>query len=252
MADVSQLLSLYETTESLTEAKAALDQIAATQYPEDLELGEYYDDLATVAAEYEEFGLAAEAQRLAIELGCRLPDLAEDMLGWYLLLDGKSAEGEGVFAASVARRGDDPELHGTIGAARRDAGDIEGALRAYDRALELAEGVTASVSPKGYRERSAVRRFRAERQECRDELGLPADESDRIAGIATPGFPDAAAYAVAWFPQGEIDQALDRWPSLAGDLEDPDAHARSSRPVCAKCVRRPGVCLPSRPSVSSR
>lgn len=186
MADVSQFLSLYETTESLAEAKTALDQIAAMGYPKDLELGEYYDDLATVAAEYEDFALAAKAQQLAIEHGCRLSDLARDMLGWYLLKDGKRDEGEAVFTASVARRGDDPELHGTIGAARRDAGDLEGALRAFNRAVELAEGAAFSASDKRHRDRSQVRRLRANARNVEMSSACP---------LTKPGSPGSQVLA---------------------------------------------------------
>jgi hypothetical protein len=121
-------------------------------------------------------------------------------------------------------RGNDPDLHGTIGAARADSGDHEGAVSAFDRALKLAEADVASQADAGFTDRLRVERLRAERQESRHDLGLPDDESGRFAGIATPGFPDAEAYVVAWFPREEIDAALTRWPSLAGDLADPDAY----------------------------
>ncbi len=224
VADVSQLLALYETTESLTEAKEALDRIAAMEHPADLELGECYDELAEGAANSDDYELAVEAERLAVEHGCRHPDIAADMLGWYLLKAGATEEGEAVFAASLERRGNDPDLHGTIGAARSDSGDHEGAVRAFDRALELAEAGHAARSSESLDDRLRVERLRAERQESRQDLGLPPDEPVRTAGIASPGFPEAPAYAVAWFPREEIDAALARWPSLAGDLGDPDAY----------------------------
>ncbi|MBS1889430.1 MAG: hypothetical protein JSU06_19810 [Actinobacteria bacterium] len=223
MASVSELISLYETTESLDEAKAALDRLAAREQPVDLELGECYDEVAELAADSEDYVLAVDAQRLAIEHGCRLPDLAQEMLGWYLLKAGEAEEGEAVFAAAVQARGDDPNLHGTIGAARSDAGDHEGALRAFDRALELAERAEALGPARSAYDRSTVRRLRAEQQECRRELGLPSETAGRFAGIAGASFPEAAAYAVAWFPREEIDAALARWPSLAEDLADPDS-----------------------------
>lgn len=139
MASVSELLSLYETTESLTEAKAALDRVAAMEHPADLEIGECYDGLAEAAADSGDYELAVQAERLAVEHGCRRPDIAEDMLGWYLLKVGQKEEGEAVFAAALERRGHELGLHGTIGAARFDSGDLEGALGAFDRALVLAE-----------------------------------------------------------------------------------------------------------------
>lgn|GEM_PF-2983533 len=245
MASVSELLSLYETTESLTEAMAALDRIAAMGRPADLDLGECYDELATAAADCDDYGLAVRAQRCALEHGCRLPDLARDTLGWYLLKAREKEEGEAIFTTSLVLRGSDPELHGTIGAARADSGDHEGAVRAFDRAIELAEADAGSREDEGVTDRPWAGRFRAEREESRRELGLPADGSGTFAGIAAPSFPEAAAYAVAWFPREEIDAALARWPSLAGDLEDPDAYCaiieRRLRDVRAATGRVPSV-----------
>jgi tetratricopeptide (TPR) repeat protein len=223
VAEVSQLLSLYETTDSLTEAKGALDQIAAMDQVPDVDLGGRYDLIAETAAEYGDYVLAVQAERLAIEHGCPERDLAQRMLGWYLLKIGEVDEGEAVFAAAVKEQGSSPGLHGMIGAARMNAGDFEGALRAFDRALELAEAERIVGSPASARDRFLVDRLRAEREEVRQELGLPAEGSGRFSRAASP-FPEAPTYAVAWFPRDAIDTALARWPSLAEDLHDPDAY----------------------------
>lgn len=223
MPDVSRLLSLYETTESMSEAKGALDQIAAMDQVPDVDLGGRYDAVAEAAAQDRDYALAAQAQRLAIEHGCPEPNLAEEMLGWYLLKSGATAEGEAVFAAAVKERGNDPNLHGMIGAARTDAGDFEGALPAFDRALELAEAERIVGSAASVTDELQVERLWAEREEVRQELGLPAEGSRRFSRAASP-FPEAPTYAVAWFPREEIDAALARWPSLAEDLRDPDAY----------------------------
>jgi len=245
VASVSELLSLYETTESLTEAKSALDRIAAMEPPADLELGECYDGLAEVAADSGDYELAVRAQRLAIKHGCRRPDIAEDMLGWYLLKVGRKEEGEAVFAAALERRGHDPELHGTIGEARIDSGDLEGAVRAFDRALELAEAGSAARSTESATDRFRVERLRAERQECRQELGLPDDEPSRGAGAVDREPPRTQEFVIAWFPREEIDAALGRWPSLDGALGDPDAYCGiiegRLRDLRAATGRMPGV-----------
>lgn len=218
MASVSELLSIFESTEDLEEAEAVLDRIAAMERPADLELGECYDGLAEVAADAGDIELAVRAQRRALGHGCREPDLARQMLGWYLLEAGEHEEGEAVFAAARAERPGDPWLLSALALARRGAGDYLGALRAFDEALELAK---AGSDP------ALTRRLRAERLECREDQGLSPDEDDRLAASAEPGFPAADAYAVAWYPRDQIGAALERWPSLAGDLEDPDAYCKT-------------------------
>jgi tetratricopeptide (TPR) repeat protein len=236
MASVSELLSIYQTTEDLDEAEDALDQIAAMEHPSDLELGECYDGLAEVAAEEEDFPLAVRAQRRALEHGCQFPDLAREMLGWYLLKAGEREEGEAVFAALRGERPDDPELLAALAAARSDSADWEGALRAFDEALELAKETANEV---------LVGRLRAERQECRLRLGLPADDEDRLAERRRQPFPEATSYAVAWYPRHQLQAALARWPDLAGDLEDPDAYCKvievRLREVRAATGRAPSV-----------
>lgn len=217
MASVSELLSIFESTEDLQEAEAALDRIAAMERPADLELGECYDGLAEVAADAGDLELAVRTQRRALEHDCREPDLARQMLGWYLLEAGEREEGEAVFAAARAERPDDAWLLSALALARRGSGDELGALRAFDEALELAKAGSDPV---------LTRRLRAERLECKEDQDLPPDEDDRLAASAEPGFADAAAYAVAWYPRDQIEAALKRWPSLAGDLEDPDAYCR--------------------------
>lgn len=218
MASVPELLSIFETTKDLSEAEAALDRLAAMQLPPDLELGECYDSLAEVAAENDDFALAVRAQRCALEQGCRHPDLGREMLGWYLLKAGEREEGETIFTALREERPDDPHLYALFGAARSDSGDWEGALSAFEKALELAK--EAADEP-------LIGRLRAERQECRLELGLPPDEEDRLAERRAFSAPELTSYAIAWFPRDQSEAALERWPDLADDLEDPDAYCRA-------------------------
>ncbi|HET7589082.1 MAG TPA: SEC-C metal-binding domain-containing protein [Solirubrobacterales bacterium] len=218
MASVPELLSTFETTQSLSEAEAALDQLATMDLSPDVELGECYDSLAEVAAENDDFALAVRAQRRALEHGCRHRDLGREMLGWYLLKAGGREEGEAVFAALREERPDDPHLHSLFGAARSDSGDWEGALSAFEKALELAK-LTA--------DEPLIGRLRAERQECRLALGLPPDEEDRLAERRPFSAQELTSYAIAWFPRDQVGAALERWPDLGDDLEDPDAYCRT-------------------------
>jgi tetratricopeptide (TPR) repeat protein len=218
VASVPELLSIFETTDDLSEAEAALDRLAGIDLPPDLDLGECYDNLAEVAAETDDFALAVRAQRRALEHGCRHPDLGREMLGWYLLKAGEREEGEAVFTALREEHPDDPHLHALFGAARSDSGNWEGALRAFEKALELAK--EAGDEP-------LIGRLRAERQECRLKLGLPPDEGDRLAERRALAAPELTSYAIAWFPRDQNEAALERWPDLADDLEDPDAYCRA-------------------------
>ena len=218
MTTVSELLSIYENADALAEAEDALDRIAAMEPSEGLPLGDYYDGLAEVAGEDGDFALAVRAQRRAIELGCELPELAQDMLAWYLLKAGDRDEGEAAFARLRAERVGDPQIVSTLANARMDSGDGQGALEAYDEALDLAKSTG---------DYDWIGQLRGERQYCRFEHGLPPDEDDRLAERANPAYLKTTHYSVAWFPRDQIDAALARWPSLADDLTDPDAYCRT-------------------------
>lgn len=215
---VSELLSIYENADALSEAEDALDRIAAMEPTEDLPLGDYYDGLAEVAAEEDNFTLAVRAQRRAIEFGCEHRELAREMLAWYLLKAGDRDAGEAAFAKLRAERVRDPEIISTLANARMDSGDGQGALEAYDEALDLAK----STGDHGW-----IDQLRGERQYCRFENEVPPDEDDRLAEQAQPAYLKATHYSVAWFPRDQIEAALARWPSLADDLNDPDAYCRT-------------------------
>lgn len=218
MASVSELLSVCENADALAEAEDALDRIAAMEPLPDIPLGDYYDGLAEVAGEEGDFPLAVRAQRRAIEHGCEHPELAQDMLAWYLLKAGDRDEGEAAFAKLRAERVGDTQIVSTLANARMDSGDGQGALEAYDEALDLAKSTG---------DHAWIDQLRGERRHCRFEHGLPPDEDDRLAERASPAYPEATHYSVAWFPRDQIEAALACWPSLADDLNDPDAYCRT-------------------------
>jgi tetratricopeptide (TPR) repeat protein len=231
MSTVEELLSVYDTAETLADAERALDLLAAQTIPDGLPLGDLYDGLAEVAAEDGNFALAVRAQRMAIELGCEYHELAREMLAWYLLKDGQRAAGEAAFAELRAKRGDDARLLLMIGNARGDSGDEEGALQAFDESMALA---------KDHGDHDLIREARAERRESRSRLGLPLDADDLEVGSTTPGAVEQVRWSVAWFPRDEIDAALARWPDLSGDLEDPDAYCRSIEGTLRELARETG------------
>lgn len=218
MATVAELLSNFESAGTLAEAEDALDRLAAMEPPASLSLGDCYDGLAEGAAEEGDYSLAVRAQRRAVELGCENPELGREMLAWYLLKAGDREQGEEAFAKLRAERDGDPQIVSTLANARMDAGDGEGALVAYDEALELA---------KRLQDGAWIDQLRGERRYCRYEQGLAPDEEDRLADEVSPFFPEATHWSVAWFPRDQIEAALAKWPSLADDLSDPDAYCRS-------------------------
>jgi tetratricopeptide (TPR) repeat protein len=218
VASASELLSIYENAEELTDAENALDRLTTMESAADLPLGDYYDGLAEVAGERGDFSLAVRAQRNAIEHGCEHLEIARDMLAWYLLKAGDREEGEAAFAKLRAERVGDPQIISTLANARMDSGDAQGALEAYDEALDLAKRMG---------DHAWIDQLRGERQYCRFEHGIPPDEDDRLAEQANPAYPKATHYSVAWFPRDQIEAALARWPSLADDLNDPDVYCRT-------------------------
>lgn len=213
------LLEAYGAARTAAEAERALDALAAHGAPPELELGERYEELAAVAAEDGDHGLAARAQRKAIEHGCVNPWVAREMLAWYLLRDGQRVAGEFAFASMLAERGeDDVELQLTIAAARLDAGHHADALAAANAALAAAR---AHGNPE------ELARARAERWGQRQELGLEPDEDDLLAPKGHLDAPAGTALAVGWFPRDEQELAVERWPELERDLADPDAYCRA-------------------------
>ncbi len=218
MASVSELRAIYEESEDVARAAEALDLLVEMGPPDDLPVGDCYDGLATDAAESDDFALAARMQRRALEHGCQYAKIGEDMFAWYLLKAGEREKGEAEFARLREKRAGDPGVVSILANARLDSGDPDGALEAYDEALDLAK----SLGDPGQ-----VHEIRGERRSCRWEQDLPLDEEDRIDLTARSSHGLEMRYALAWFPRDQIDAALARWPSLAGDLRDADAYCKT-------------------------
>jgi tetratricopeptide (TPR) repeat protein len=215
MSAVDELLQSYVDATDLQEAAAALDDLApSSELPAQL-LGDCYDDLAEAAANDDEYALAARLQRRALQLGCRRPQLAREMLAWYLLKGGSMLDGEAEFAALRTERPDDVNLLITLGLARSDAGLQDAALAALDEAIEVAKRLGLA---------GELDRARSERRAEREHFGLPLDEDDRLAPQPPPLIDGQIAWSLAWFPPTQHAAALARWPSLGEDLADPTAY----------------------------
>ena len=188
---VEELLARFQVTASLIEAEGVLESIAEVGWPPDVPLGDLYDGLAEAAAEAGDYGCAVRAQRRALELGCQWPELGQEMLGWYLLKDGRIDEGEALFDALKTERHGDALLLLTLAAARRDAGLRAAALAAYDEALATA--MTA--------DREMIDQARIERRQCREEFGLEPDADDLLAPDRVQRRAQQIAVAMRWFPR---------------------------------------------------
>jgi hypothetical protein len=66
--------------------------------------------------------LAAHLEKRALQLGCRHRKIAREMLAWYLLKGGSTAEGEAEFAALRTERPGDVDHLMTPANVRSDAG----------------------------------------------------------------------------------------------------------------------------------
>ena len=108
MADgaLADLLDAYRDAPSLEEAERVLRALESSPDGDEIRVGDLYDNLAEVAAEEGDFERAVRTQRRALELGCEMPTLGREMLGWYLMKAGERDVGEAEFAAlrSRARR----------------------------------------------------------------------------------------------------------------------------------------------------
>lgn len=101
-----ELLQAYIEAAGLDEADAALRALAPSDDLPAQVLGDCYDELAAAAADDDDYHLATRLERKAIELGCRDPRIAREMLGWYLLKAGSTVEGEAEFAGLRTERPD--------------------------------------------------------------------------------------------------------------------------------------------------
>jgi tetratricopeptide (TPR) repeat protein len=232
------LLDTYRHAPTLEAAEQALEALERCAYDNAPPIGYLYDELAEFAAQEENFGLAVRAQKRAVELGCEMPRLGREMLGWYLMKDGRRAAGEAEFDALRGEAGDDAGLLLMLGNARADAGDEEAALAAFDQALATAKELGDG---------EAIDTARGERRFSRETLGLSEDDEDRLAPrpLDESSRREEVSCAVSWFPRSEHRAALDEWPELEEDLADADRYCRRIeqhlRELAAASGQRPSV-----------
>ncbi len=230
------LLQPYVDAPDLRTAAAALDALEPNDDLPAQVLGDCYDELAEAAANDDEHALAARLERRAIQLGCRHPKVAREMLGWYLLKDGSTVEGESEFAALRRESPNDVGLLVTLAHARSDAGLQDASLAAFDEAVAVAKR-------RGFSKELDYARI--ERRAEREHLGLPLDDDDRLAPPPRPLADQQISWTLAWFAPDQRAAALARWPSLSEDFADATAYSRRLeghlRVIHRETGRRPGI-----------
>ena len=231
------LLEPYRQAGTTVDAERVLDELAAHGAGLPCPIGDLYDELAEAAAEEDDYDLAARLERKALDAGCRTPWVARQMLGWYLLKAGALEQGERVFGELRVERPDDVGILITLGHARSDAGLQESALCAFDEAVAVAKRLGLA---------RVLDRARVERKAEREEVGLHTDEDDLLAPLPRPMATGPIAWTLAWFPPTERAAAIERWPALAADFDDPDGYSRRLE----KQLRRLRSALGQRPSVA--
>jgi hypothetical protein len=137
------------------------------------------------------------------------------MLGWYLLKEGSTLEGEAEFAALRSEYPDDADVLVTLAQARSDAGFQDAALAAFDEAVEVAKRAGHAGD---------LDNARIERRAEREYAGLPLDDEDRLVPARRPLIEQRVAWTLAWFAPDQRSAALAHWPSLDEDFADPVAY----------------------------
>jgi hypothetical protein len=227
----------------LDHARAILDELAELPDTGGLWLPECYGDLAQ---SYDRRGrhddaIAAQERAIALGGGGR-PDPRSDIAEFHLRA-GRAEQAAAIWAELKAKDPDDVWLYNAAGLSYNEQGNHELAVAWLGEGLELAmrtedpEGIAAQLSDVRRRSLHALGleldelehrvdgflphwRARARKHDPRFDL----DEALRDAeppGDAPlpPGYREGEEIpvALAWFPAGEYERAIERWADLAED-----------------------------------
>ena len=233
----------------LAQARAILDELADLPDTGGLYMPECYADLARAYDQRGDHDQAIAALERAIEHGLRgRPDPRSDIAEYHLRA-GRPDEAAAIWADLKATGPDDVWLYNAAGLSYGETGDHRLAVAWLGEGLELAmrtgdpEGIAAQLSDLRRRSLDALsqahdeleqrvepflEQWRASRRERNQRFALHAaiEEVMPPADAAPHGRADGeVAIAIAWFPAGEYERALERWPELAqywADVAHPD------------------------------
>jgi tetratricopeptide (TPR) repeat protein len=214
--------------------------------PEWFFLADLLDELASTYCHMGRFDDALMAMREAIDAGAGGQPDVRCRIAEILMQAGRVEEAEPIWTQVRAATPDDVWLYNNAGLEYAAVGDHATALTWLTEGLRIA---LATDDPE-----RLVDQLMDERGASMTALGLPADElqdragafheatqRDRAARHAARGAPaprDVAAparplvVAFAWFPAGEYEQALTRWPGLT---EPGGGPAEGGRPYYEYC-----------------
>lgn len=251
----------------LDRARVELDELAGLPDTGGLDMAECYADLAQCFDRGRRHDDAIDAMQRAIDHGWDgLPDGRSDIAEFHLRA-GRHEQAAQIWARLRVETPGDVWLYNAAGLSYAEIGEHELAVGWLGDGIEVAiagddpEGIVSQLSD--FRRRSL-----AELGREHDDLERRADEFLEQWEASLPASPfdfdfdfdddddldvefDAAArlgsdidVALAWFPAGEYERAIERWPSLAEDWEDV-AHGDYCRRLegQAKWMRRQGVVL---------
>ncbi|MGO9319321.1 MAG: SEC-C metal-binding domain-containing protein [Solirubrobacteraceae bacterium] len=235
--------------DDLDTARTLLDELAVLPETGGLYMPECYADLARSFDHQGRHDDAITAMERAIDHGWSgRPDGRSDVAEFHLRA-GRSEQAAQIWAELKA---DDPGevwLYNAAGLSYSEIGEHELAVMWLGEGIELGmstedpEGIVAQLSDIRCRSLQALGREPDELEQrvepfleqCRErerERSSRYSLLDALEGTMSP--PDApappgpqgetAAIAVSWFPGGQYEQAIERWPSLAEDWADV-AHA---------------------------
>ncbi len=227
-------------------ARAILDQLAELPDTGDLYMPECYADLAR---EYDRQGRHDDAIALherAIEHGrSTIPDPRSDIAEFHLRA-GRHDEAAAIWAELKTADPDDVWLYNAAGLSYNEIGEHELAIDWLGQGIELAmriddpEGIVSQLSDVRRRSLSALGRdhdeleqhvdpfldnWRSEEQARRRRFARMTEFANSVPVVRdTPLVDDReredVVVSLAWFPAGEYEEAIRRWPSLGEDWAD--------------------------------
>jgi tetratricopeptide (TPR) repeat protein len=252
----------------LDRARAILEELADDPDTGGLWLPECYGDLARSFDHHGRHDEAIAAQERAIELGWGgAPDPRSDIAEFHLRA-GRHDEAAAIWAELKSKDPDEVWLYNAAGLSYSEVGEHELALQWLTEGLELAlrtgdpEGIAAQMSDVRRKGLEALGRERddlerrvddflprwRERERSRSPLfdlhealhdTIPPGDAPRPQGHRED---ETVPVAMSWFPPGEYERAIERWPGLASDWRGV-AHADYSRRMDGhvKWMRKHGV-----------